>query len=61
MKQKELLVLSIVIFLTIIAWVVFEIHQVSTKSALEESLEAPPVGKEKINGDVFMILQNKKK
>lgn len=59
MRQKELLVIAIVVFLTIIAWVVFEVNQVKTKVELEETFEEPPESRQTINAEVFSILQNK--
>ena len=59
MKQKELLIISIVIFLTIVAWVVFEVNQVQTKVHVEETFEEPADPQPKIDAKVFTILQEK--
>lgn len=42
-NRKEILVLSVVIFFTILSWVMFEIYQLQTRPKVEESVETEVV------------------
>lgn len=37
MNQKELLIISITVFFTIIAWVIFDIHEVKKNITIKEN------------------------
>ena len=59
MKKKELLLLSIGIFLTVIAWLVSDIYHTSIEEKVKSKIELPVVTKYRISGDILEILKNK--
>lgn len=59
MKQKDLLIISIGIFLTIVAWVIIEIKGISSGDVSAASEEGPRVEKHTIDTTVIDILREK--
>lgn len=59
MKKKELLLLSIGVFLTVIAWLIADIYHTSTQEKVKSKIELPTVTKYRISGDILEILKNK--
>jgi hypothetical protein len=59
MKKKELLLLSIGIFLTVITWLVSDIYHTSIEEKVKSKIELPVVTKYRISGDILEILKNK--
>lgn len=61
MKQKELLILSIVVFLTIVSWLIIDIYHISKNNddVLKTKFSAPVDVKVNINSKVFEILNKK--
>lgn len=58
MNQRDLLIISVTIFLTIIAWVVLEIRAISQETPTNEEIQAASV-EYTINTDILDILQKK--
>jgi hypothetical protein len=58
MKRKEMLLLAIGIFLTIVAWVVVEVYKVQS-SAPEEDITVPKMQKYDIDVSVIDKLREK--
>lgn len=59
MKRKELLILSIAIFFTIISWVVIEVYKVQNSQIIEEEIQLPEV--KRYNIDTSIIEKLKKR
>lgn len=60
MKPREILIISIGIFMTIIAWVVIEIYKVNNSQLVEEAIQLPTVKKYEVDLTVIDKLRNKK-
>lgn len=58
MNRKEVLVISVAIFLTIIAWVIIDVVQIQ-KSITVDRQSASPIPDYKIKSSVFTILKEK--
>lgn len=59
MKRKELLILSIAVFMTIISWVVIEVYKVKNSQIIEEDIQLPEV--KRYNIDTSIIEKLKKR
>lgn len=59
MKPREILIISIGIFMTIIAWVVIEIYKVNNSQIVEETMQLPTVKKYEVDLTVIDKLRNK--
>jgi hypothetical protein len=59
MKKRELLILSIAVFLTIISWVVIEIYKVKNSQIIQEDIQLPEV--KRYNIDTSIIEKLKKR
>lgn len=59
MKQKELLFISLTIFLTIIAWVLIDIYKVSTEFNINDGFESLQTIDFSLDTNVLKILQEK--
>jgi hypothetical protein len=60
MKPREILIISIGIFMTIIAWVVIEIYKVNNSQLVQETIQLPTVKKYEVDLTVIDKLRNKK-
>lgn len=60
MNKKELLFLSIGIFLTVIAWLIADIYHAATEEKIKTRIEIPKLDNYKINKELLDILKNKK-
>jgi len=61
MKQKELLIVSITAFLTIVAWIAADIHHiVTTQKATEKKIAPIEFLNVQIDESVFSLLREKK-
>ncbi|MFN4212603.1 MAG: hypothetical protein ACK4FL_01400 [Microgenomates group bacterium] len=60
MNKKELLFLSIGIFLTVIAWLIADIYHAATQEKIREKIQLPNLRKYEIKSSIFKILQEKK-
>jgi hypothetical protein len=59
MKQKELLILSIGAFLTVVAWVVIEVYRIRIEGVLEQEIELPTVQEYGLKMEVLDKLEEK--
>ncbi len=59
MKQREILILSIGIFFTIIAWMVIDIYHSQNKEAINKQVGAIGTMRFSINDNLFKTLKEK--
>lgn len=59
MNKKEILLLSIGVFLTVIAWLVADIYHASTEDKIKSKINLPRIYQYKINKDILETLKNK--
>ena len=59
MNKKELLAISIGIFLTIIAWMVADLYHAKQSTVVEDVFNQAEVPNYKINPTIFSILKEK--
>jgi len=59
MNRKEVLLLSIGIFLTVVAWLIADIYHASTEDKIKSRMSLPQVYQYKISKDLFETLKNK--
>ena len=59
MNKKELLAISIGIFLTIIAWMVADLYHAKQSTVVEDVVNQAEVPNYKINPTIFSILKEK--
>lgn len=59
MKRKELLILSIAVFMTIISWVVIELYKVKNSQIIQEEIQLPTVKRYNIDVSVIEQLKNR--
>ena len=57
MKRKELLILSIAVFMTIISWVVIEVYKVKNSQIIEEDIQLPEVKRYNIDTSIIEKLK----
>ncbi len=60
MNKKELLALSICVFLTVVAWLIADIYHAATEEKIKEKIALPVLTRFEINIDVLKILKEKK-
>lgn len=59
MKKKELLLLSIGIFLTVVAWLVADLYHAATTEKVKAKTSIPTLKKYKIDKNVLETLKTK--
>lgn len=59
MKQKELLLLSIGVFITVVAWVIVEIYRIQIVGVLEEEVPLPTVENYSLDMSILERLKEK--
>lgn len=59
MNKKELLFISLGIFLTVIAWVVADIYHASVEDKIKDRIELPNFKDYKIDKKVLEIIKNR--
>lgn len=59
MNRKELLLLSIGVFLTVVAWLIADIHHAATTEKIKVKTEIPTLKRYQINQEVLDILKTK--
>lgn len=59
MNKKEILLLSIGVFLTVVAWLIADIYYASTADTIKSKISLPQVQQYKINKDILEILKNR--
>lgn len=60
MNKKELLFLSIGIFLTVVAWLIADVYHAATEEKIKIRIEIPTLDNYKINKELLDIIKNKK-
>ncbi len=58
MNQRDLLIISVTIFLTIIAWVILEVRAISQDTPTNEEIQSAAV-EYTINTDILDVLEKK--
>lgn len=59
MKRKEIFLLSIGVFLTVICWLIADIYHVSTEDKIKSKITLPQVNQYKISKELLETLKNK--
>jgi hypothetical protein len=59
MNKKEVLLLSIGVFLTVIAWLIADIYHASTEDKIKSKISLPQVIQYKISTDILQTLKSK--
>lgn len=59
MNKKEILLLSIGVFLTVVAWLIADIYHASTEDKIKSKVNLPQIYQYKIDKDILEILKNK--
>ncbi len=59
MNKKEILLLSIGVFLTVVAWLIADIYHASTEDKIKSKISLPQVYRYKINKDILETLKNR--
>ena len=59
MNKKELLLFSIGLFLTVIAWLIADIHHAATTEKIKERTEIPTLKRYEINKNMLDVLKSK--
>jgi hypothetical protein len=60
MNKKELLFLSVGIFLTVVAWLIADVYHAANRVTTRTKIEVPTFPKYEISGDVLKVLLEKK-
>ncbi len=59
MNKKEILILSIVIFLSVIFWLIADIYHAATEEKIKEKLSLPEIRKYEIDSQILKFLEEK--
>ena len=59
MNRKEVLLLSIGVFLTVVCWLIADIYHVSTEDKIKSRISLPQLYQYKISKELLEILRNK--
>lgn len=59
MNKKEILILSICVFLTVVAWLVADLYRASKESKLQMKVDLPKIENYQIKEELLEILKNK--
>lgn len=59
MNRKELLLLSIGVFLTVISWLIADIYHASTEDKIKSRISLPQTYQYKISTELLETLKNK--
>ncbi|PIQ72807.1 hypothetical protein COY13_03285 [Candidatus Roizmanbacteria bacterium CG_4_10_14_0_2_um_filter_36_35] len=61
MNKKEVLFLSIGIFLTVTAWLIADVYHAATEEKIKTKINIPTLNNYKINTELLETLKNKQK
>jgi len=61
MNKKELLFLSIGVFLTVIAWLIADVYHVTTEEKIKTKINIPTLNNYKISTELLKTLKDKQK
>ncbi|KKP86576.1 MAG: hypothetical protein UR89_C0019G0010 [Candidatus Roizmanbacteria bacterium GW2011_GWA2_35_8] len=59
MKKKELLLLSIGVFLTVVAWLIADVFHAATEEKIKTKIQIPTSDKYQIKRDVLNVLKDR--
>jgi uncharacterized protein involved in cysteine biosynthesis len=59
MNKKELLLLSIGIFFTVIAWLIADLYHAATAEKIKTRVEGPTLKKYAVSTDIFKALEER--
>jgi len=59
MNRKEVLILSVGVFLTVISWLIADIHHASTEDKIKSRIVIPQVQQYNISKEMLETLRNK--
>lgn len=59
MNKKEILLLSIGVFLTVVCWLIADIYHTATEDKIKSKLTIPQVNQYKISTELLNTLKNK--
>ena len=59
MNKKEILLLSMGVFLTVVAWLIADIYHASTEDKIKSKINLPQVYQYKINKNILETLKNR--
>lgn len=59
MKKKEYLVLSITVFLTVLAWLIADVYHAATEEKLKNRANLPNIRNYQIDNGILEILRQK--
>lgn len=60
MNKKELLLISIGVFLTVVAWLIADIYHAATQEKIKNKITFPQIVKYQTDEDVLKMLLDKK-
>lgn len=60
MNKKELLLISIGVFLTVVAWLIADIYHAATQEKIKNKITLPQIVKYQTDEDVLKMLLDKK-
>ena len=60
MNKKEVLFLSIGVFLTVVAWLIADIYHAATEEKIKIKINIPQLENYKISKELLQIIENKK-
>ncbi len=59
MNKKEILILSIGVFLTVVAWLVADLYRASNESKIQKKIDLPSIENYQIKKEILEILKTK--
>ncbi|KKQ02189.1 MAG: hypothetical protein US11_C0001G0148 [Candidatus Roizmanbacteria bacterium GW2011_GWA2_36_23] len=59
MNKKELFLISIIIFLTVISWLIADIHHAATEEKIKNKIELPKIQKYSTDEEILKVLGQK--
>lgn len=59
MNKKELLFITLGIFLTVVAWLIGDLYHASTQEKIKTKISLPQVQKYEIRKDVLLLIKEK--
>ncbi|MBI5127619.1 hypothetical protein HZA76_04155 [Candidatus Roizmanbacteria bacterium] len=60
MNKKEILFLSIGVFLTVVAWLIADIYHAATEEKIKVKIDIPQLENYKISKELLQVIENKK-
>lgn len=60
MNKKEILLISVIIFLSAIFWLIADIYHAATEEKIKEKITLPEINKYEINTQILKVLEERK-